>query len=137
METVREVKLKACPFCGSANVEAESYTKNWDLVSSVWCGDCGAQFESIDSWKTEGATEEGELANRIAEWNRRAGVGGFTAAELKEVVVGLRDYQDWRRGRGKYKWKGKPEPFHLTPKELGVLEDRAIAALEAMAEAIA
>jgi len=42
-------ELKACPFCGSADVDAENWTSS-EGRSGPGCMDCGATAESVNEW---------------------------------------------------------------------------------------
>jgi len=56
--------------------------------------------------------------------------------EVRRIAEALKEHNAWRRGEGKYKWKGDgPSPeAPMSAKELGLVIDEAVEVLEAVAE---
>ena len=79
--------LKPCPFCGSANIDPEGWSRN-DGVSGPACDDCGASAESVAQWNKRAFEPCGVIAEIAAERQRQIEAEGWTPGHDDEHTDG-------------------------------------------------
>lgn len=69
-----KTELKACPFCGSANVDPEGWAATdqtgGNYRTGPCCDDCGASADSVERWNTRAQPtpqDQGSIPDEITE----------------------------------------------------------------------